>query len=786
MKLAKLENNAYSNAVKATFDKASSVISRVSPFGAGMNHDEIHEQAYEWMDEIKSPGSIFTSPICPPDLRKSQTRTIRSKTGKLISGLTLAEDWAHGSDSGLKTIPLALMLGGVISTASLSTGMDGPAFAAAVGLGLYRLAGAGFTDLLMGALLAGGAAYATRFAGGNESLIGAATFLLPAAFIYLHNYLSKKTRANNLLNQSRHHTNTLGDDEKILKQMEQQIIQAAKDDAKAPFLKIAIATGIMQFKGSFSSPDKGTEIGMNLSDLAQHIFVMGKPGTGKSYTLRKIIKTANEASIKIGKKLGMLLMDGKGELAFECRKILDLIIHPRFVEDYCLVDGVNATKWTSIMQAVNNAKAEGANAEFIRAALELVYNTALAHQYLKDMAEIDPHFSMAIGFEWNYMFRYNLMNKLLQGDYTQEVNGKTQQIDGLGRLIAQQLSFHPDFGTDPRLEQLIISIEAELSPERQEFAMKYLKTAQGYMQIVMQEENIIKWAKSTKSSVDILDCLKGKKVGIPLPPERFGLAGAFVTQLSKAKVRNAVANRENNWRDDLEATEIMMVQDEFQDIFSEFDDLNNIPKDRSRGCYNVIATQTVSAIYSKISNPATADYLFANFASFISFKTADKRADELMQAQCGTTKSFKVVTHSGKAIAFRETARDLVSRAEFDPTHPDAAMFKKFRTDVSFQEYDPQNKPNSVMGQLTNGAFNVAKFAIFGPIAAIFNLNGRHTQYYSTYQKDEKQDYVKVLSDDMFGELDIPQRAVCVLKRGGQWVRDIAIMQGVDPNFADV
>jgi len=145
-----------------------------------------------------------------------------------------------------------------------------------------------------------------------------------------------------------------------------------------------------------------------------------------------------------------------------------------------------------------------------------------------------------------------------------------------------------------------------------------------------------------------------------------------------------------------------------------------------------------------------------------------------------------VVTHSGKAIAFRETARDLVSRAEFDPTHPDAAMFKKFRTDVTFQEYDPQNKPNSVMGQLTNGAFNVAKFAIFGPIAAIFNLNGRHTQYYSTYQKDEKQDYVKVLSDDMFGELDIPQRAVCVLKRGGQWVRDIAIMQGVDPNFADV
>lgn len=301
MKLAQLEKSKYSNAAKDIFDKASSAISKVSPFGAGIDHDTIHDDAYAWMDEIKSPGSIFTSPICPPDLRKSQTRTIRSKSGKLISGLTLAQDWAHGSDSGLKTIPLALMLGGVISTASLSTGMDGPAIAAAVGLGLYRLAGAGFSDLLMGALLAGGAAYATRFAGGNSSLIGAATFLLPAAFIYVHNYLTKKTRANNLLNQSRHHTNTLGDDEKILAQMEQQIIQAAKDDAKAPFLKIAIATGIFQMKGVFSSPDKGTQIGFNLSDLAQHIFVMGKPGTGKSYTLRKIIKGANEACTKIGK-----------------------------------------------------------------------------------------------------------------------------------------------------------------------------------------------------------------------------------------------------------------------------------------------------------------------------------------------------------------------------------------------------------------------------------------------------------------------------------------------------
>lgn len=54
MKLAQLEKSKYSNAAKDIFDKASSAISKVSPFGAGIDHDTIHDDAYAWMDEIKS------------------------------------------------------------------------------------------------------------------------------------------------------------------------------------------------------------------------------------------------------------------------------------------------------------------------------------------------------------------------------------------------------------------------------------------------------------------------------------------------------------------------------------------------------------------------------------------------------------------------------------------------------------------------------------------------------------------------------------------------------------
>jgi hypothetical protein len=797
MKLIKKEQLADLKGTTTTiFDKTTNYLSKVSPFNTNINYDEIIDEAYVWVDEITSPGAIFTGPYTPADLRKSQTRTIRSKSGKLVAGLTLNQDWAMGSDSGIKQIPLALMLAGVITTSSFTASPTVPGIVAALGLGLYSLAGANAGELMLAALLAGGATAANQYLGGSNSLIAALTYMVPAAAIYLSGYLNRKDRAKKLLTQSRIHTSVIGDDEAMLKKLEKQIIQAIKDDAKAPFLPLVKATGKFQHLGSFESPDAGVIAGMNLSDLAQHIFIMGKPGTGKSYFIRKIIKEANLACEKMKKPIGMLLMDGKGELAFECNSILDLLINPKKVEKFCLVDGVDATKWTIIMQAINNVKFDGQNAEFARAAMELIYNSALTHQYLREINQDDP--TAFSSFKWSYMYRYNLMSMILESGHEIEKNGKKEWVMGKGEIIAEMLTFHKNYETDPRIKQLIFSIENELSSERQDFAMKYLKTAQGYMQAVLQSESIIKWADSDTTDVDVLDCIrvktegeKIKKIGVSLPPERFGLAGALVSQLVKAQVRNGIANRDNNWRDDKKNAELLFVQDEFQDLFSEYDDLNNIPKDRSRGCYNVIATQTVSAIYSKISNSATADYLFANFSSFLSLKTNDKKATELMQEQCGTVKSFSVVTPKGQSIAFVETAQALMSKPEFDPTHPDAKMFKKFRSDIDYVVHQKGDKSNLIPTDFQPSAFSmigkILNTLIFSPIGAILGYSSnKHIHNISTYQKDERQDYKKLYGDDMVNELDEPQHAVFVFKRGGKWVKDIGICMGVDPNFNDV
>lgn len=788
MNLTKKDNLAVMKGTTTTiFDKATNYLSNVSPIGAGINHEKIKDEAFEWMDEITSPGAIFTGPYTPADLRKSQTRTIRSKSGRLVAGMTLPQDWVMGSDSGVKQIPLALMLAGVITTSSLTANPTFPGLVGALGLGLYSLSGAKAGEILLAALLGAGTIAANQYLGGSNSLLAALTYVVPAAAIYLSSYLNKKDRVKKQLNQSRSHTGSIGDDEIMLKKLERQITQAIKDDAKAPFLPLAIAKGTMQFRGSFESPDAGTIIGLNMADLAKHLFIMGKPGTGKSYFIRQVIKQLWSACNFMKKDLGMLLMDGKGELAFECRQILDLLINPNTIEHFCLVDGVDATKWTIIMQAINCVKFDGPNAEFARAAMELIYNSALAHIYLNEIYKDDP--ACMTNFKWSYMYRYNLMSMLLEPGHSTEKNGKNEWVMGKGEIIAEMLSFHKNYETDPRIKQLIFSIENELTPERQEFSMKYLKTAQGYMQAVLQSESIIRWADSDTSDVNVLDCLHGKKIGVSLPPERFGLAGALVTQLVKAQVRNGIANRDNNWREDARNAELLLVQDEFQDLFSEYDDLNNIPKDRSRGCYNVIATQTVSAIYSKISNSATADYLFANFSSFVSLKTNDKKATELMQDQCGTVKSFEIITPNGPAIAFVETAQALMSNPEYDPHHPDAEILKKFRSEVDFvmQQKSGKTLPSEFQKGSLHLVGKILDTLVLGPIATVFGYNANsHSHYISTYQKSEKQDYMKLYGDEMVNMLDESQVAVVVFNRGGAWVKDMAILKGVDPQFNDV
>lgn len=399
---------------KTIFDKATNTLSKVSPFAVGFDHESMKLSAYEWSENITTPNTIFNNPFVPLDLRKSQARTIKSSDGKYISSLTTAEDWTMGGETGINKITMALMLAGVIGTSVLAHSPTNAAIGAGIALGAYKFAGGrSWKDFFLGAGLAGVSvgAYQVLGLGGQLTLTSLLPLLLPSIAMYASNYLKKKSDAKKHKVFGNKHANDMGEENDYSK-LEAQIKQAIIDDEKAPAIPLAVSTGEFQKRGSFESPDRGTVMMMNLMDFFQHMFIMGKPGTGKSMFLRQIIKQFDIACRKMGKKIGMLLMDGKGELAGECRKILDLIIHPREVENFCLVDIDDPTKWQTIIRTVAKVVIEGPNGDFGRTALEYIYNSALCHEFLRDLHRINP--DCLPDFKWSYMYRYNLMGMMLE------------------------------------------------------------------------------------------------------------------------------------------------------------------------------------------------------------------------------------------------------------------------------------------------------------------------------------------------------------------------------------
>ncbi|WP_171986530.1 hypothetical protein, partial [Burkholderia cenocepacia] len=153
---------------------------------------------------------------------------------------------------------------------------------------------------------------ANQYTHGHASALGQTLpALLPAFGMYWSGNLDQKSRAQKLLENGQRFDNDMNEENSHSKQ-EAQIRQAIIDDSKNPVLVMALASGLFQKRGSFESPDYGTEIVMNWTDLAQHMFIMGKPGTGKSLFLKNIIFEAYTKLKAVQKEIGMLIMDGKG------------------------------------------------------------------------------------------------------------------------------------------------------------------------------------------------------------------------------------------------------------------------------------------------------------------------------------------------------------------------------------------------------------------------------------------------------------------------------------------
>ncbi|MFZ6755577.1 hypothetical protein ACO0KY_19715, partial [Undibacterium sp. Dicai25W] len=78
----------------------------------------------------------------------------------------------------------------------------------------------------------------------------------------------------------------------------------------------------------------------------------------------------------------------------------------------------------------------------------------------------------------------------------------------------------------------------------------------------IQNEKLLKWSQSTKSTYSIENVMFGEKFGVSLPEKVYGMAGLAIAKMLKAKVYNAIYKRGENWKDDPVNKRVYFVIDE--------------------------------------------------------------------------------------------------------------------------------------------------------------------------------------------------------------------------------
>ncbi|MER3495303.1 MAG: hypothetical protein C4323_26025, partial [Mastigocladus sp. ERB_26_2] len=78
----------------------------------------------------------------------------------------------------------------------------------------------------------------------------------------------------------------------------------------------------------------------------------------------------------------------------------------------------------------------------------------------------------------------------------------------------------------------------------------------------LQNERLLAWSSSTKSTFDLSKVLIGEKFGINLPEKVYGMAGVAIAKMLKAKVYNSVYNRGEAWSQQEGQQRVYFVIDE--------------------------------------------------------------------------------------------------------------------------------------------------------------------------------------------------------------------------------
>lgn len=727
------------------------------------NINKMHNEAHKWMTNITSKGGIFSNPNIPPDLMEKNNKTILTADGKLVSGQVLISDYNFGEDAGIAELYLGLIVFGMIvlnifgisktltfdSIFLIGKGAGGLAIIVAL-LAVFVKSFKPFATFLFFILYLVFIYSIINFQT-DSLLLSIIAYSIPSLLVFFVSYNKDKKRAVELLAQSQKHNSTAGDSfvsANVDTPKVNQIRKAMAD--KTPFIEIGQATGSFYDNGDSHAPAKGITMGLTVNDLSQHLLITGKSGTGKSYTIRAVVGQIYIQSLKANVSIGIMVMCGKGDLAYEVSPVLDEIITPERVLNLNILNGIRPEQFQRILLTTNNVDLSkaGANLVFTQGAASIAYFVALTREKLLEMKTIALQEGIEVKASLNYMIK--IANELMAPGYYKD-----------GVLVSHPmitlLEKHPNYKKDMSIDSIIDYLHSVHKEKQGELLESFLANFNGWMSVFTQNTRFLNWCNSETSDIDITEILKGKKYGIALPTEEYGIAGEITTQFLKTSLYNAGALRRSGWEADKKQVKVLVIIDECQDIVTQ-DDIDQSQKMRSRGFNLIFGTQHFTNLSVSLGGEDYARALINSFSNYITLKTEDERTTKFFEESLGKIRITTSKVKRGPAIDFDHTNKVLMESIEFDNNHAEAhyIKFSGTKTKTTGLKFTSRSKYEK------------------GGYANDINDEG----IYATYQAFEESPIRQLYTEADQKSLEIAQHALLKVQRAGLVRADIVKLIG--------
>lgn len=678
----------------------------------------MRDQAWAQTCDLTERHDVPNDDSVPEDLRDRIGFYWKTASGYRIAGRLLPSDLLQGSPSA--AIPVFLTVGVFLVLLSvLVAGLGGKVQVIAqlislvylvlvlqvVGLGFFLLTLLGLAATAIGSFLP------IPMVGAIGPNVG---MLLIAVLPWLYTRILSRERAHKLALNGTSNAHEDGGELRS-SHSEARVIQAenAASDT-TPFIKLGTARGTFHSLMDGYAPDPGLPFGLSCKDLSTHLVVFGATGTGKtSGVLRPVAQTYLESGYG-----GALILDGKGQLAAEFSNYKDyLLVEPGMCQ-LGLMEGLEPEDVVQAISSINSGPADGDNQFFVSSGRQMLLAAAVI---LREVNKVSPA---------TYPWTFQLLNEFLD----------TMVNPERAREYIDYLKDRPQ--NQGLLSDAIQYYKTKVPQMDERTRGNILSTCAAWLAPLMSHPKTLPWT-AVEKGVDVTCCLRGGIVGVNVPANEYGDAGAIITALVKTRIFTAVRRRKADWQRNGVDKPMLMLVDEAQAVIGKAE-LDIFPVARSLGLMGVYATQSVDEFYGRFGEHQ-ALALLNNFRSFVTFSSSASTIEWVMN-RTGHTSTRMKTYKTGRADA-GFAAQLAAGSPVFDTDHPDRKHMRAFARDH------------------VGGVWSVAK-------QGLSQLGGMRIDLdYTTGYEEVQQPLLTHERADAY--LAAPQHAVMQVMRAGVRRRDI-------------